>query len=82
MLVFPEPVIPKRSLVGLMMSFSSLRDLCWAELRRSLGGELNGFGRSSCWAVWGFDSGTAALRRFLSMPMGRSRFAVDGRGER
>lgn len=71
MLVLPEPVMPKRSLVGLGADLISLMAVCWAEL-------------SVIAMFWLFFSVIAIFLFLLdfSTPIGRSRLAVEGRGER
>ena len=66
MLVLPLPVIPKRSLVGVLMLLRVERAKSWAGLSSIIPE-----------AAWGDGSFVELiLRRFFSMPMGRRREAT------
>lgn len=74
MLVFPEPVTPKRSFVGVLMDFRAERAERWAEFK---GASLALFGGISRGELRG-----ERRRRDFSTPTGRIREATEGRGER
>ncbi len=79
MFVLPEPVMPKRSLVELLISDSWLRAVDWAEFSLM---DVVVWTAGACGIGQETEHEAATLRRCFSTPTGRRRAAQRGRGER